>query len=405
MPDTDASPRPTTGWLDCASGCSGDMLLGALLDVGVPREVVTGAVAAVAPEPVEIRVEPAQRAGFAAARARVETAESATPRTWADVRALLEDSTLTPTVRDRAVSTFARLAAAEGAVHGQPAEEVHFHEVGALDAIADVVGVCAALDHLGLRLVAASAVALGGGTVRAAHGTLGVPAPAVVEMLRGVPTHGGPVDVELCTPTGAALLVEWVTAWGAQPAMTTTAVGVGAGSRDLAGHANVLRLLLGATPSPGAAGSDRSGPPPPLLLECNVDDLDPRLWPGVLSALLDTGASDAWLTPILMKKGRPAHTLSVLVRADRAADVRRVVFTETTTLGLRETPVGKHTLDRREEVVDVDGHPIRVKLGVHNGVVVNAQPEYDDVAAAATATGRPAKSVLARAAALARSLW
>jgi pyridinium-3,5-bisthiocarboxylic acid mononucleotide nickel chelatase len=393
----------TVGWLDCSSGCSGDMLLGALVDAGVPLRVVTDAVAAVAPERIDISVTAAQRAGFVCARVRVQTTESATMRTWADVRGMLEDAELTASVRRRALSTFGRLAEAEGSVHGQPAEDVHFHEVGALDAIADVVGVCAALDHLGLTMLAASPVALGGGTVAAAHGTLPVPAPAVVELLRGVPTHGGPVDVELCTPTGAALLTEWATAWGAQPAMSTSATGVGAGSRDLTGHPNVLRLLIGTMgshPRP-AEFADRSS----MVLECNVDDLDPRLWPGVLAALLDAGASDAWLTPILMKKGRPAHTLSVLATSDRVAAVRRVVFTETTTLGIRESPVGKHVLQRRDETVDVDGQRVRVKLGVLDGTVVNAQPEYDDVVAAAAVLGQPVKSVLSRAAAQARPLW
>jgi pyridinium-3,5-bisthiocarboxylic acid mononucleotide nickel chelatase len=218
-----------------------------------------------------------------------------------------------------------------------------------------------------------------------------------------VPTNGGPVDVELCTPTGAALLTEWVAAWGTQPAMTTTATGAGAGARDLTGHPNVVRLLVGTMGShPEAAEvTGRSS----LVLECNVDDLDPRLWPGVLAALLDAGAADAWLTPILMKKGRPAHTLSVLVTAERVEAVRRVVFTETTTLGVREVRVGKHALRRRDETVDVDGQRVRVKLGVLDGTVVNAQPEYDDVVAAASMLGLPVKSVLSRAVAQARSLW
>jgi pyridinium-3,5-bisthiocarboxylic acid mononucleotide nickel chelatase len=400
-----AGSASSVGWLDCSSGCSGDMLLGALLDVGVPLQVVRDALAAAAPEPVEVSVEQVRRGGFAAARARVQVPESTTRRDWANVRGLLERASLAPPVRERALSTFARLARAEGAVHGRPAERVHFHEVGALDAIADVVGVCAALDHLLLRWLAASPVALGGGRVRAEHGTLSVPAPAVVELLRGVPTHGGPVDVELCTPTGAALLVEWVDAWGPQPAMATAAVGTGAGARDLEGHGNVLRLLTGATVPQHAPPGGAHGDTAPVLVECNVDDLDPRLWPGVLAALLDAGASDAWLTPILMKKGRPAHTLSVLVSADRAEEVRRVVFTETTTIGVRQSAVAKHALQRREETVDVAGHTVRVKLGVHNGHVVNAQPEYDDVAAVAAATGEPVKSVLARAVAQARALW
>ncbi len=389
------------GWLDCSSGCSGDMLLGALLDVGVPVDVVRDAVTAVAPEEVEVSTEHVHRGGFAALRARVEVAPSTVHRDWADIRGLLDDADLPEPVRTRAHATFARLAEAEGVVHGIPADRVHFHEVGSLDAIADVVGVCAALDHLGLQLLAASPVALGGGTVRAEHGRLSVPVPAVVQLLRGVPTHGGPVDVELCTPTGAALLAEWVSAWGPQPAMTTSAVGIGAGARDVEAHANVVRLLTGAAVPTDA----RPHPATALLMECNVDDLDPRLWPGVLTALLDAGASDAWLTPILMKKGRPAHTLSVLAGGEHADAVRAAMFAETTTLGVRETVVGKHALQRREEALDVDGQRVRVKLGLHDGRVVNAQPEFEDVAAAARATGRPVKQVLARAVAQARGLW
>jgi hypothetical protein len=385
------------GWLDCGSGASGDMLLGALLDAGVPLRPIEDAVRAVAPEPITLRSEPVQRAGFAAIRARVVVQDSTTHRTWSDVRALLDKAELDATVRRHAAETFARLAAAEAAVHGSTPDQVHFHEVGALDAIADIVGVCAGFAHLRLEALHASPVAVGGGRVATAHGSLTVPAPAVVGLLRGIPSYGGPVDMELCTPTGAALLAEWVTAWGPQPPMVGRAVGAGAGSRDAAGHVNLLRLVLG----------DADGPveQTQLLLETNVDDLDPRLWPPVLARLLDAGAVDAWLTPILMKKGRPAHTLSVLTDPGRAAGVREVLFRETSTIGLREQRIGKHSLERRETAIDVAGRTVRVKLAVHGGAVVNAQPEYEDVAAVAAATGDSVKSVLAHAIARARALW
>jgi uncharacterized protein (DUF111 family) len=201
--------------------------------------------------------------------------------------------------------------------------------------------------------------------------------------------------MELCTPTGAALLTTLATAWGPQPAMTVEDIGVGAGGRDPEGHANVLRLFRGRVDA--AAGST------PLLLECNVDDLDPRVWPAVIAALLEAGASDAWLTPILMKKGRPAHTLSVLVDAGRADAVRAAVFRQTSTIGLREQPLAKHALDREIVAVEVGGRRVAVKLARHDGVVVNAQPEYDDVAAAAAALGRPVNDVLAEAAAASRA--
>jgi len=383
------------------------MLLGALLGAGVPVEVLQGAVDAIAPEPVTLGVERVSRNGFAATRCHVEIADSVHHRTWRDIRDLLAAADLEDDVRRLATRTFERLAQAEAEVHGSDPLDVHFHEVGALDAIADVVGVCAGFVHLWSRQarptndVVVSPVAVGSGTVRGAHGTLPVPPPAVAELLRGVPSYAGPPGapaMELCTPTGAALLVTLATAWGPQPPMVTAAIGVGAGGRDPEGHANVLRLLVGSEePVPGQDTR------PPLLIETNVDDLDPRVWPAVIAALLDAGASDAWLTPILMKKGRPAHTLSVLVAADLAEPVRAAIFRQTSTIGLREQPLGKHALDREMVAVEVDGQPIAVKLARHAGVLVNAQPEYDDVVRAAAALGRPVNDVLLDATAASRT--
>ena len=385
------------GWLDCSSGVSGDMLLGALVGSGVPIEVLDTAIQAVTPEPIRVRAEAVTRGGLAATLVHVEVADTTTRRTWSDVRRVLEAADLPSAVRTPALSCFAALARAEATVHGTTPDEVHFHEVGALDAIADVVGVCAGLAHLGLDSLTCSTVSLGGGFVSVGHGRLPVPPPAVVELLRGLPSVGGPVEAELATPTGAALVATHATGFGSQPAMLVDAVGVGAGGRDLDGSANVVRLLLGRTVA-GAA------PSPALVLEANVDDLDPRLWPWVLELLLAAGASDAWLTPILMKKGRPAHTLSVLVAAHCRTAVLDVVFAETTTIGLRSYEVNKLALERTERTVEIDGHVLRVKLASYAGKIVNAQPEYDDVAAVAQATGRPLKSVLTQAGALARLL-
>ena len=373
------------GWLDCRAGASGDMLLGALVDAGAPLDVMQAAVDAVGVEPVRLSTEQVQRGGLGALRVHVEVADTATTRTWADVRSLLTNAALDEQVRATALAAFERLAAAEAAVHRVGAEDVHFHEVGALDAIADVVGAAAGLHALGLSRLTASTVSLGSGSTRGAHGPLPVPAPAVLELLAGAPVTAGAAPYEMTTPTGAALLATVVDAWGELPPMTVTRTGMGAGGRDPAEVANVLRLVVGE-PSEAAGTA--------VLLETNVDDLDPRLWPGVLQRLLDVGASDAWLTPILMKKGRPAHTLSVLCTEQVLLDVRRVVFTETSTIGLREQRVGKHALSRSESTVDVDGQRIRVKVAVHEGRVVNANPEYEDVAAAAAALGRPVKDVL-----------
>ena len=387
------------GWLDCSAGVSGDMLLGAVVDAGVALDVLQTAVDRVGVEPVRLTASTVTRAGLGACKVDVHVAERPRTRTWADVRALLEAAALHPVVASTALDAFARLAAAEAAVHRTSPDEVHFHEVGALDAVADVVGSAAGLHALGLTALSASPVVLGSGTTRGAHGPLPVPPPAVLALLSGAPVLAGPVAREMTTPTGAALIAATVSSYGPLPPMVLRRSGTGAGGRDPAEVANVLRLVLG----------DQQGRPAPVpeasvVLEANVDDLDPRLWPGVLGALLDAGASDAWLTPILMKKGRPAHTLHVLCDPARTAAVHDVVFRETTTIGLRAHQVVKHPLARAERTVEVDGRRVRVKLGLLDDEVVNAMPEWEDVAAAAAALGRPAKLVLRDALALARDL-
>lgn len=382
------------GWLDCSAGASGDMLLGAIVDAGAPLGTLQSAVDAVGVDPVRLRSEPVQRGGLGALQVHVEPTEPTTTRTWSHVRSLLEAAPLEEPVRTTALAVFGRLAAAEGAVHRVPPEEVHFHEVGALDAIADVVGVAAGVHALGLSTLSASPVAVGSGTTRGAHGPLPVPAPAVLALLAGAPVLAGPVPHESTTPTGAALLATLVQSWGPLPPMLLHGVGTGAGGRDPLEAANVLRLVLGEPTVEPASGSA-------LVVEANVDDLDPRLWPGVLSGLLAAGAHDAWLTPVLMKKGRPAHVLSVLCPPAAAERVRRHVLTQTSTIGVREHPVSRTVLDRREDVVDVLGHQVRVKRALLDGRVVNSSPEWEDIAACAGALGLPAKVVLAQAVAAA----
>ena len=367
-------------WVDASAGASGDMLLGALVGAGVPIAVMREAIDDVSPEPVTLRVEAVTRGGFAATQVHVEVADSLHQRTWRDIRAML-------TGHDLAHRVFERLAVAEGSVHGHPPEDVHFHEVGALDAIADVVGVCAGFEHLAAGEVVVSPVAVGSGTTRGSHGPLPVPPPAVAQLLRGVPSYAGPGVGESCTPTGAALLTTLATSYGAQPAMSTERIGVGAGGRDPDTHANVLRLMVGAT----APGAERLH-----VLETNVDDLDPRVWPSVIEAVLAAGAKDAWLTPILMKKGRPAHTFHALVAAGELEAVRAAVFAQTSTIGVRSHEVARSAQARETTSVVVGGQEISVKVTAHT-----AQPEHDDVVAAARTLGRPVREVLAEAAALA----
>jgi uncharacterized protein (TIGR00299 family) protein len=362
------------------------MLLGALVDAGVPLEVLSAAIDALPVEQITLEVEATTRHGLGATRVQVHAPPSSEHRTWASVRVLLAAADLAPGVRDGALAVFERLAVAEGGVHRVDPDEVHFHEVGALDALADVVGVLAGFAHVGLERLSASPVALGSGSARGAHGVVPIPGPAVLELLRGVPVVAGAVPAEMCTPTGAALVAHLVDEWTTLPPMRVQRVGTGAGGRDPAEQPNVVRLVL------GDAGP--SAPPSSVVLEANVDDLDPRLWPGVLDALFAAGAADAWLTPILMKKGRPAHTVSVLCGPDQLSAVQAVMFATTSTIGLRIVPVGKLALERRTGSVAVLGGQVGVKIAVHGGRVVNVSVEYEDVAALAGDRGLPVKEVL-----------
>jgi uncharacterized protein (TIGR00299 family) protein len=375
------------------------MMLGALVDAGVPLNVIQDAVDSLGVERVEMTATEVTRHGLGATKVDVRVTRSTVVRTWPHVRQLLEAASLALPVRQRALDAFGRLALAEATVHRTTPDLVHFHEIGGLDAFADIVGTAAGLHHLALDVVHASPVATGMGMTRGEHGVIPVPTPAVLELLKGAPVYSGGVPFELCTPTGAALLAGTVTEWGDMPEMVVTAVGSGAGDRDLDEVPNVLRLVVGDAVE--AAPSGDAG----VLMEANVDDLDPRLWPGVVTALLDAGASDAWLTPIQMKKGRPAVTVSVLTPVAHADALRRVLFRETSTIGLRERDVTKRSLERSVETVTLaDGSPVRVKVARLAGEVVNAVPEFDDVATVAAKLQRPVKAVLAEANALAAAL-
>ncbi|HET9873789.1 MAG TPA: nickel pincer cofactor biosynthesis protein LarC [Propionibacteriaceae bacterium] len=380
-------------WVDASAGVAGDMLLGALVGAGANLRAIQRCVDAVIPGSVRLTSAAVTRAGIAATKVDVEILAPDPPhRTWRSIQTMISDSQLPDRVRNDALAVFARLAEAEGRVHGVPADEIHFHEVGALDSIADVVGVCAAVHDLAIDNLSAGEVAVGSGHIDAAHGRIPVPVPAVTQLAAGWRiTAGG--SGELTTPTGMALVATLCTS-SDLPLLTLTSTGTGAGTKDFAGRANVTRVLVGTkAPQRPPADGDRA-----VQLEANIDDLDPRLWPGVLSRLLDAGASDAWLVPILMKKGRPAHTLSVLCHPTMADGLREVMLLHTTTIGVRQHELAKHALPRAWVDLQVGGGSVPVKITHRDGVIVGVSPEFDPVAALAATTDQPVHAVLNAAA-------
>jgi uncharacterized protein (TIGR00299 family) protein len=368
------------------------MVLAALVDAGADRDEVSRLVEAVAPE-VRIAWEETTRAGMRGLRVIVSAEGSAPDRSVDDIRAVLASPELPQAVRELASRVFDRVVDAESAVHGMVPESVHLHEVGGWDSIADIVGACAALTMLDIAEVVVSSIAVGSGQVRAAHGVLSVPVPGVAELLRGWEISSGG-EGELATPTGAALAVTIADRQGHVPPGRLVAVGVGAGTRDRRDRANVVRaLVLEAAPSQSA---DSSSAETAMLDEiaCTVDDLDPRVWPAVLTRLLDDEALDAWLVPALMKKGRPAHVLYVLCRPEDTARLGSVVLEETSSLGYRVTRVNRTALARAWVDVSVDGEVVPVKLAIRDGAVLRVVAEFDDAAAAAARLGRPVRDVL-----------
>jgi uncharacterized protein (TIGR00299 family) protein len=384
-------------WVDATAGIAGDMLLGALIDAGAPLEGVESAVSAVVPGEVALRTTTVHRAGLRALKLDVDSrAEDHPHRSWARIRSMLETAELPSAVRTNALAAFARLADAEARVHGVSPDDVHFHEVGSWDSIADIVGVCAALAELTVTRMTASPVAVGSGRIGSAHGDMPVPPPAVLELARGWRVLAGG-EGELATPTGMALIRALADECGPMAPMEITAVGVGAGGRDVPGRANVVRVALGIpmTDAPTTGGM--------WVLETNIDDLDPRVWPTVLAALLEAGAADAWLVPIVMKKGRPAHTLCVLAHDAEREALRDKVFALTSTIGVRETPVSRVALRRDWRAVALRGGEVRIKVAVRAGLIVHATPEFDDAAALALARDVPVRQVLDEAVAAAEA--
>jgi uncharacterized protein (TIGR00299 family) protein len=376
---------------DCFSGVSGDMTLAALIDAGVDAEAVRAGLASLG-LPIRLEVAKVRKGGFAATQVRVEAPEEHSHRHLPQVEEILGRGRLTPPQRDLALRIFRRLAQAEATVHGMPLDQVHFHEVGALDSIADIAGVAIALDLLGAERYTSRSVPTGSGTVRCAHGLMPVPAPGTAELLKGAPLAPSPARGELTTPTGAAILTTVVQEWVEQPVMTVERIGHGAGQRDLLEQPNLLRLFVGTA----AEGVNPAEGDQVWMLETNLDDVPAEVVGYCFEQLFAGGALDVFSTPVQMKKNRPGVLLSVLAPASAVAVLEAILFRETETFGVRRYAVQRRKLQREAVTVPTPWGPVRGKRGWRAGGPSVFTPEYEDCARVARQHGVALREVYAR---------
>jgi uncharacterized protein (TIGR00299 family) protein len=385
-------------YFDCASGASGDMLLGALVDLGLPLAALSEELAKVPLGGYRLEARKVLRSGWQATKVDVVVQEHGHGhhhRGLRDILGLLDGSRLDAGVKERASGLFRRLAEAEASVHGTSPEEVHFHEVGAIDSIVDIVGGVIGLAWLRADRFVASPLNVGTGTVSMSHGVFPVPPPATARLVQGVPVYGAG-EGELLTPTGALLVTGYAGSYGPLPPLRPEGTGQGAGTRDTPGRPNVLRLIVGESEQ-GAGAGERV-----VVLECEIDDMVPQIFGPLVDRLLQAGALDAYLTPVQMKKGRPGILVTALAAPGTKAAVEDVLFAETTTLGVRALEWDRTALEREVVPLDTPYGRIGIKLARRNGQIVNVQPEFDDCLRAAQACGRPVKEVWAAALAASR---
>lgn len=381
-------------YFDCFSGISGDMTLGALVDAGADLARIEAELRKLPVKGWSLSAEKVKRGALAATLVKVTTEETHHHRGLTKILDTIEKAGLAARAADRASQIFRRLGEAEARIHGTAIDQVHFHEVGALDSIVDIVGAAIGFDLLGIEEFACSAVNVGGGHTPSAHGPLPIPAPAAAEMLRGAPVYSSGIEKELTTPTGAAIVSTLCTQFGAMPAMTTNAVGYGAGSWELKEQANVLRLFVGEAASKHA----RPGEHTVTVIETNLDDMNPQIYGYLAEQAFAVGALDVYSTPVQMKKNRPGQLLTLLCEpatADRLVDL---LFRETTTLGVRTYEARRRVLERETVSVETPYGAVRMKLARMNGSVLNAAPEYEDCRRIASERRVPLKQVLADAA-------
>jgi uncharacterized protein (TIGR00299 family) protein len=380
-------------YFDCFSGVSGDMTLGALLDAGCDLVRLREELRGLQVPGWELSAEKIWKNGMAATCARVKTEDQQKHRSLSAILQILRDSQLAPSVRDRASAIFQKLGEAEARVHDVPVEKIHFHEVGAVDAIVDIVGACVGFHALGIEKFACSPLNVGGGTVKMAHGVLPVPAPATANLLQGKPTYSSGVQRELVTPTGAAIVATLCESFGPQPPMSVSAIGYGAGAADLEGQPNVLRIMIGETAEKTVPGYDQEI----TVIEANLDDMNPQIYGYFQEKALAAGALDVFTTPVQMKKNRPGTLLTVLCQPVDAQALMMLIFAETTTFGVRTHSAQRRVLPREFVKVTTSFGDVRVKLSRVNGRILHVAPEYDDCRKLAEEKNVPLQRVISEA--------
>ena len=393
-------------YFDCFSGISGDMTLGALVDAGCAVEQLRSELRGLQVPGWELTAEKVWKNGMAATYVKVKTEDQSTHRTLNTILEILQKSKLAQAVRERATAIFQKLGEAEACVHDVPLEKIHFHEVGAVDAIVDIVGACIGFEALGIEKFACSALNVGSGTAKMAHGVLPVPAPATARMLTGKPTYSNGVQRELVTPTGAAIVATLCDSFGPQPPMSVSAIGYGAGTADLEGQPNVLRIMVGEEVSatkgeeqgalagvPGLLGFDEEI----AVIEANLDDMNPQIYGYFLEKALGAGALDVYTTPVQMKKNRPGTLLTVLCKPQDTNALMSLIFAETTTFGVRTYRAQRRVLPREWVDVATDYGDVRIKVSRVNGRILHVAPEFEDCRKLAEEKKVPLQRVIAEA--------
>jgi pyridinium-3,5-bisthiocarboxylic acid mononucleotide nickel chelatase len=389
-------------WLDCSAGISGDMLLGALVDSGVSLSAIRNKLSLIPVGGYKISSKRVMRNGIAATKVDVRLPKASHEdhhhevRRWKDVRKLINSSTLDKSIKENGLAIFESLFEAEAVVHGSSIDAVHLHELGAVDCIVDIFGTIIGFEMLGIEKLMASPVNTGEGTVNTEHGILPVPAPATVKLLQGIPVYSSGIPFELTTPTGAALLRGLVYSFGKMPAMYVNNIGYGAGSREISGMPNALRIFTGNDYMDTETSDSKIAGDNVLVIETNIDDMNPQYYEVVMNRLFAAGALDVFLENIIMKKGRPAIKLTTIIKSGDTAKMARILFSETTTIGLRMHSAGRITLERSLIKIKTKYGVVRFKISGRDGKALTVSPEYDDLTAISEKTGIPVKTIAAK---------